>query len=77
MKTKDELKKMLHTNGLPKDYFNYISSYTPKRANNMLSIAMSRSPRNEACPWAIEFMDSEKAECIRLFTRKPKRRKSR
>jgi len=76
MKTPDQLKVMLHTNGLPTDYFNVITKYTPSHALNMLNIAIQRSPRNEATSWAIELMETEKLECIRLFTRKAKKRKT-
>jgi len=74
VKTKDELKTMLQRNGLPRDYFNYVSEYTPKLAAKMLDIAMNRSPRHECEHFAIEFMDSEKEECIRLFTKKAKKK---
>ena len=76
MKTPDQLKAMLHTNGLPTDYFNVITKYTPRLATKMLNIAIQRSPRNEACPWAIELMETEKLDCIRLFTRKAKKKKT-
>ena len=76
MKTPQELKLMLCRNGLPTDYFNVITKYTPRLATKMLNIAIHRSPRNEACPWAIELMETEKEECIRLFTKVAKKRKT-
>jgi len=67
---------MLHTNGLPKDYFNVITKYTPRLATKMLNIAIQRSPRNEATPWAIELMETEKLACLEMFTKKAKKRKT-
>ena len=76
MKTPDQLKAMLHTNGLPTDYFNVITKYTPRLATKMLNIAIHRSPRNTATPWAIELMETEKLACLEMFTKKAKKRKT-
>jgi len=67
MTPEPQLKSMLVKNGMPTKFWSWFSGYGKKLSNKYLEIAMSRTPRNPCCGFAIEFMDHEKAECRRLW----------